>query len=45
MEHIEGVTLGQRMNESLGTDQLQASRLTTIGLPTFAAANGQNGWL
>jgi hypothetical protein len=23
----------QRMNESLGTDQLQASRLTTIGLP------------
>ena len=33
MEHIEGVTLRQRMNESLGTDQLQASRLTTIGLP------------
>jgi DNA-binding winged helix-turn-helix (wHTH) protein len=33
MEHIEGVPLRQRMNESLGTDQLQASRLTTIGLP------------
>lgn len=33
MGHIEGVTLRQRINESLGTDQLQASRLTTIGLP------------
>lgn len=33
MEHIEGGTLPQRMNESLGTDQLQASRLTTIRLP------------
>ena len=35
MEHIEGKTLRQPMNESLGTDQLQASRLTTIGLPNI----------
>ena len=33
MEHIEDVTLRQRMNERLDTEQLQASLLTTIGLP------------
>jgi len=33
MKDIVGVTLRQRMNESLDPDQLQASRLTTIGLP------------
>jgi len=33
MEHTEGVTLRQRMNETLGMDQLQARGLMTIGLP------------
>src|SRR6185369_7738209 len=32
MEHIEGVTLPQGMNESAGSDQLQAGHLKKIGL-------------